>query len=259
MTTESKSIFTIMVDFMKSIIADRDGKISELESKLEVEKVRNEEMFTDIERKLNLSNAKNDDLCKQIAKLNDAHDELEAYGRRDSLIFSGEKIQQYQPGEDCVAISKNIIKSLKISCDPIISTAHRMGMPPAAGSNAPDKRAIIVKFCQRDDKFRVMKQATNKSTRIPGLFASESLTRTRAKIFSVLRQCKKLSSGLVTGVFTNNGRVFVLHKPSSTASDDADSLKKEINTMEMLKDFCTNFLKLELEEIVDTQGRQIFQ
>ena len=37
------------------------------------------------------------------------------------------------------------------------------------------------------------------------------------------------------------------------------SLKKEINTMEILKDFCTNFLKLELEEIVDTQGRPSFQ
>ena len=122
----------------------------------------------------------------------------------------------------------------------------------------PDKRAIIVKFCRRDDKFAVMKTATNKSTRIPGLFANESLTPTRAKIHNVLRQCKKMSS-LVTGAFTLNGRVFVLHKPSPTAPEDAQSIKSEINSKEKLTEFCDNFVKKSLESFLDAEGRKIFQ
>ena len=134
-----------------------------------------------------------------------------------------------------------------------------MGKPPAPDSNSPDKRAIIVKFCRRDDKYLVMKTDTNKSTRIPGLFVNESLTQTRSKIHNVLRQCKKMKNGLVTGTFTLNGRVFALHKPSAGAADDAPSLKTEINTKEKLKDFCRNFVNQELELFLDNEGRKIFQ
>ena len=82
-----------------------------------------------------------------------------------------------------------------------------------------------------------MKTATNKPTRIPGLYANESLTPTRAKIHNILRQCKKMSNGLVTGTFTLNGRVFVLHKPSPTAPENAQSIKSEINSKEKLAEF----------------------
>ena len=201
----------------------------------------------------------NNELSSQLTKITNAHDDLEAYGRRESLVFSGNKIKAYQPDENCVTIAKNMIRNeLKVNIDPIISTAHRMGKPPALDSNMPDKRAIIVKFVRRDDKYQILKTARNKSTRVNGLFVNESLTPTRAKILNVLRKCKNLSNGMIKGTSTLNGRVFAIHKASAGAPDDAAVLRTEINTRERLLDFCGNFLKEPLESYVDGEGRNIF-
>ena len=133
-----------------------------------------------------------------------------------------------------------------------------MGKPPAPDSNAPDKRSIIVKFIRRDDKFLVIKTARDIKTRVPGLFVNESLTPIRAKIFKVLRQCKKMNGSPITGTSTHNGRVFVHHKPSLNAPEGSRSLKTELNTKSMLAEFCTNFLKKSLDKVLDDEGRKIF-
>ena len=237
----------------------RDTKIADLEKKLVEEKLEKESKIDAMKTELNCFKTANNNLEAQISKMKHDHDELEAYGRRDSLIFSGDKIKPYEPNENCVTIAKNLIKNeLKISMDPIISTAHRMGRPPAPDSRAPDKRSIIVKFCRRDDKFLVMKTASNKSTRVNGLFCNESLTPTRSKILYVLRQAKKIKESPITGTSTLNGRVFAHHKAASDAPEGGQSLKTEINTMETLTDFCKNFIKEPLENFLDTQGRRIF-
>ena len=254
LTTETRNIFKILLEFMNNLVSEREDKVSLLEIKIEQERSENDAKVAAIETKFEKSNAENIELRSQITKLKNTHDELEAYGRRESLIFSGEKIKPFESGENCVTLAKDIIKNeLKLSVDPIISTAHRMGRPPAPTSNAPDKRSIIVKFVRRDDKFLILKTARNKTTRVKGLFVNESLTPTRSKILHILRQAKKIDKGVVTGTSTLNGRVFAHHKPSSTAPDDADSLKTEINTMENLEEFCKNFIKRSLESFLESQ------
>ena len=259
LTSETKCMFKVLIDFMKTLVNDKDNKVNDLENKLEQEKLDKETKISGMETELDHFKKVNKDLESQICKMKDTHDELEAYGRRESLIFSGEKIKPYETDEDCVLIAKNIIKNdLKIQMDPLISTAHRMGRPPAPDSSAADKRPIIVKFCRRDDKFLVMKTASNKTTRVSGLFCNESLTRTRSKILYALRKAKKMKESPITGTSTLNGRVFVHHKASTTAPAGGQIQKTEINTMDRLTDFCSNFIKKPLETFLDTQERSIF-
>ena len=139
----------------------------------------------------------------------------------------------------------------------MISTAHRMGKPPAPDSSSLDKRPIIVKFVRRDDKFLIMKRARNQSTRVEGLFVNESLTPTRSKILYVLRQAKRMTGSLITGTSTMNGKVFVHHRPAANAPETTPSLRTEINTRDKLHDFCENFIKKSLETFLDEQGRVI--
>ena len=101
---------------------------------------------------------------KFLGKIRDTADEQDAYTRRDSLIFSGETVPE---GEDCVKIVRKIVREdLKLNIDPLISTAHRLGKPPAS-NNTPDKRDIIARFCQRDTKFRVHEAA--RKAKVKGL------------------------------------------------------------------------------------------
>ena len=252
LTSETKCIFKVLIDFMKTLVNDRDNKVNDLENKLEQEKLENETKISNLETELDQFKKANKDLETQICKMKDSHDELEANGRRESLIFSGNKIKPYEINENCVLIAKNLIKNdLKMQIDPLISTAHRMGRPPAPDSSAPDKRPIIVKFCRRDDAFLVMKTASNKNTRVSGLFCNESLTRTRSKILYALRQAKKMKNSPITGTSTLNGRVFAHHKASTTGPAGGQIQKTEINTMDRLTDFCTNFIKKPLETFLN--------
>ena len=254
LTTEVKNIFSVMIDCMKSLVSERDSKVADLLTKLEEEKLENQTKLSALDSQLTHFKSENESLRAQITKMDIAHDELEAYGRRESLIFSGDQIKPYEVNENCVDIAKNLINStLKIPVVPIISTAHRMGRPPAPDSSRPDKRPIIVKFVKRDDKFLIMKTAMNKNTRVPGLFVNESLTPTRSKILYVLRKAKNIEDSPIKMTSTLNGRVFAHHKPSLTAPDNADNLKTEINTMAQLKDFCDNFLKNPLESFLEAQ------
>ena len=142
------------------------------------------------------------------------------------------------------------------TCFSTISTAHRIGKPPAPDSAAADKRALIVKFCRRDDKFLVHRVAKEK--KIKGLSVNESLTPIRSKIYNVLRACKRMNNKLVTGTYTHNGRVFAFTKHAPNAPDEAPGARVEINTREELEQFCTNFIKKPLETFLFKDGQKIF-
>ena len=165
LSSEAKSIFQVLLDFMKTMINARDSKVSELENLLEAEKNDNNAKLSAMESELTQYKSENKNLASQLTKMTHSHDELEAYGRRESLIFSGDKIKPFESNKNCVHIAKSMIQNtLKMNLDPLISTAHRMGKPPAPDSNRPDKRAIIVKFIRRDDKFNILKTARAEST-----------------------------------------------------------------------------------------------
>ena len=153
LTTESKTVLKFVIEAMKTMFNERDVKVAELVNKLEAEKIDKETKLIALQNELHIYKTENKDLTSKLTKMTHAHDELEAYGRRESLVFSGDKIKPYEANENCVSIAKNMIQSmLKMPMDPMISTAHRMGKPPAPNSNLPDKRSIIVKFIRRDDK-----------------------------------------------------------------------------------------------------------
>ena len=264
LSTESKQIFKMMTDLFKSGICLRDSKVAELEQRVELDKAKSDAKIdslngkiSDLTGELESAKSSNIELRKQLSKADDRHDELEAYGRRESLIFSGEKVPHVQTNEDCSRIARDLIKNnLEISDDPPISTAHRIGKPPAPDSNAPDRRSIIVKFCKRNDKFLV--QRTVKEKKIKGLFVNESLTATRSKILNVLRACKKMKNKLVTGTYTHNGRVFAFVKQSKTSPDDAPKTRVEINTREALEEFCSKYIQKDLESFVYESGQKMF-
>ena len=282
LSSESKAIYKIMMDMFKSISIDKDSMITQLKQlvednrskmdakisswELSMDKMRkeltDEKSLVEIEldkfkKELSAEKLMNKKLSSQLITSQNAHDELEAYGRRESLVFSGDVVKPAQSNEDCCLIARDIIKNnLKIQKDPLISTAHRIGKPPATNSSAPDKRGIIVKFVQRDDKFRIMKAA--KEIKISGLYVNESLTATRSKILNVLRQCRKMRNGLVTGTSTHNGRVFAYTKPAPNAPEGSRSIRTEINTEEHLADFCSNFMKKPLDTFLDKFGKKIF-
>ena len=266
LSIESKHIFKVLVELLKSITNERDSKIYEIQQKLDENISQNnsclaakDEEISRLSLELQTATLSNKSLTAQLNKMKNVHDDLEAYGRRESLIFSGDKVKPFTADENCCNIARDIIRdTLKLQIDPLISTAHRIGKPSARDSSAADKRGIIVKFVRRDDKFMILKKARDKHSRVKGLDVNESLTPTRAKIKNVLLQCKKMRSSPVTGVFTHNCKVFVYTKSATNAPDNAQSIKQEINTEEKLAEFCLNFIKKPLETFLDLRGNKIF-
>ena len=264
MSPDSKQILKLLVDMFKSISEERENRIEKLEQLYDSDRTESEMKIKQLEDSLAKSNkllldanSSNDKLKTELQQSRNAHDELEAYGRRESLIFSGDAVKPAANNEDCSMIARDIFKNiLKLQKDPLISTAHRIGKPPSTNSTAPDKRGIIVKFVQRDDKLLIKKLAKEK--KISGLYINESLTPTRSKIHNVLRQCHKMQNSPVTGTSTHNGRVFVFTKPAPNAPTGSPSIKTEINTEEKLSEFCHNFIKKPLETFLDKFGKKMF-
>ena len=60
-----------------------------------------------------------------------------------------------------------------------------------------------------------------------------------------------MNNSVVTGLHTHNGRIFVYHKPAVNAPPELQSLKTEMNTEEKLMDFCSNFVKKSMENIME--------
>ena len=178
---------------------------------------------------------------KLFKKLKDEADAQDAYGRRESLIFSGDLIPAFSANENCTQIVRTIIReNLVPELDPLLSTAHRLGKPPASNTS-PDKRSIIAKFIVRDNKHRVLTEARTKKVR--GLFVAESLTPTRSAIFHKLRIIRKSNQKVITGLHTHNGRIFVSTLPALNAPSSSNSIRTEINTMDRLESFCEGFLR----------------
>ena len=246
----------MFVLLLQSIKNDHETTIANFRQEVEASRTEIEEtvraslepLREEISTALNQRDCKIIEAEKEIASLKDefkklknAADEQDAYVRRESLIFSGELIPAVTEGENCRNIVRKLIREdLNLQIDPLISTAHRMGKPPADESS-PDKRDIVVRFSQRDDKFRVYETAKKKQ--IKGLYANESLTPTRRIIKKALLKMKKLHADLVRGVTTHNGRVFVLTKPAPNAPETARNIRTEINTMDRLSSFCAGFVK----------------
>ena len=256
LSSESKQIFKMLVEVFKSVTRERDNRVTEIDQEFKLNLIKLEESAKDKQQQIDqlksdLADAKLEfsKLRSETTSLKNSQDEHDSYVRRETLIFSGNKVKPFQSNENCGSIARELIRNeLQLDMDPLISTAHRVGKPPAHGS--PDTRAIVVRFCVRDDKFKIIKTARERKVR--GLYVNESLSPSRNKILFVLRKIKKLENSPVTGTSTHNGRVFVYTKPSATAPDSSRSIRTEINCKEKLSEFCTNFIKKPLENFLDS-------
>ena len=218
-------------DEFKQAITQKDEEITSMKTEL-------------AEAKLNSKN-----LSDNVSKLSAKLDSLDAYQRRDCVIFSGSKVPPVFGNENCPNIIRELIRSeLKLQIDPPISTAHRLGKPPPPSSTEPDNRSIIVRFCQKDIKNKVYDTA--RKLKIRELYVNESLTITRRKIMAVLRQIVKTHKNFVRSCSTFNGNCYVYTLPAPNAPETSRAIKTEINTMEALEDFCANFVKKPIEDFL---------
>ena len=202
--------------------------------------------------KTELESAKLDirSLRENISKIEASVDEGDSYQRRDTLIFSCSEIPAFQSNENCSNIARTLIREkLRLSIEPTISTAHRLGKLPVSASTV-DRRPIIVKLCQRDSKDQIYSAA--RTVKHNGLYVNESLTPTRRSILYALRQIKRAHPQLVNGCSSFDGKVFAYTKPSPTAPPTARSIRVEINTKERLNAFCTDFIKSPLESFLNS-------
>ena len=172
-----------------------------------------EQMFNEIKEdfqsKLNESNSKVKSLEEEVSVLNGKVKEMErlvddadAYQRRDTLIFSGSAIPEVTSMENCTTLLQDTLRTRLNFNLPTneINTVHRLGPKPR--SQDPDKRSIILKLCRRDLKRDILSASKNQNRgAATRLFANESLTRPRRKIFQTLRNIKRQHQGTSQGSF----------------------------------------------------------
>ena len=146
-------------------------------------------------------------LQDKVTSLENQIDSNSAYDRRETLVLSG-NIPPVNPNENCNNIVRKIIKDQThlIINDVDISTAHRLGRKPDAGSHAPDKRSIIFKLCRRDIKRDIFQACKNYK---PNFYINEHLTPTRGTIMYALRKAKQLNPEKIGVARTHEGNISV--------------------------------------------------
>ena len=152
-----------------------------------------------------------------MAILEERHDDAGDYERRDTLLIAGDGVPHVTAGENCNVLVWSMIKEkLKINISPNdISTSHRTGPKPRS-PRVEDKRNIIVKLCRRDFKCELLSACRKRK---PNIYINESLTPTRSAILYALRKAQRMSSGVVAGCNSENGRVYAYVKNRDAAGD----------------------------------------
>ena len=249
--TSSSSISSVNLENLPEL-ENEDSKIllSVILSKFEELKL---EFNTALEaKKQEISELNNEvkNLKSKVSHLESQIDEADSYERRDTLILTGEQIPLYSQGEISTEVTRALISDkLKISLPQnSVSTCHRLGRKPT--NQTPDRRPIVVKFCQRDLKMQVW--VSSRKARIPNFYVNESLSPTRRTILYALRKIKRAHPNLVTGCTSFDGKIYAYTKPSSTAPEHSRSVRHPINSKENLKNFCETFVKKPLEDFLES-------
>jgi len=166
-------------------------------------------------------------------------------GVKDQLVFSGPEIpnvcsEKDDPDENFSAII-DLVRKVGVAVQPEdISVCRRLGRPPTT-TGKPDQRPLMVMFCRRDLKYDIMRACRDKHK---NFFVNEYLSPTRNVIACVLRRIKKSNEDLIKGIFTVNGRVFIVVKPESSSDR---TVKIPMDTKEQLEQFCRSTVGKPLE------------
>ena len=143
-------------------------------------------------------------LKTQIRDLMEEKDDLEQYGRRNTIVISGPAVPIAPSHEDTYDTSLKLIneKTGVQTRREDIDVCHRLGK---ARSGAPDRRAIIIKFVRREHKHKILQACRIKKP--TNLSFNESLTSVRSKILYVVRKLK--SESQVSSWKTEDGNIRV--------------------------------------------------
>ena len=192
-------------------------------------------------------------LESQLSKVNDNTDWADQYERKDMVILSGRAVQDSNVS-DVNPLIQNLLKThLKIDINPTdINTAHylaplRRNSADGGSPAGPPKRNIVVKFVRRDIKKLVIK-ASRENRRNAAVYANESLTPVRRKIFYALRSMRKSEPSLVKGCTTQDGRIYAYTKPVANSQRDQKHL---ISNMAELSEFCRKFVKKDIDDFLN--------
>ena len=198
----------ILLQPMIDIIKEKDEKIKSLTENVETLKTKVKALQSDVSR------------------LTNGQDELEQYGRRNSIrIWTDEPEKQ---GEDTDSIVLDYAKKAGVTISSSdISRSHRVGRPPIPKQNNQKKpRPIIVKFTSYNTRQKVYESRK----KVDGTYVSEDLTKLRSNLLYQARQERKNARFL--HCWTNDGRIKI-RLPSKvvhtvTTQDDLDQLIADV-------------------------------
>ena len=174
-----------------------------------------------------------DQLEQKVKTLESHIDELEQYGRRKCLIFSGHTVIPAETtGENTTDIICNVVKEhLKIIIKTSdISVSHRLGRV-IEGKHRP----IIVKLVNRSLKYDLISAC---AARRPQLYINESLTPRRRRLLNQVLMVRRDHKNAFKSCYTSEGRIVIRLKNSTVKHiiHDEPSLIKFLEKYPLMHD-----------------------
>lgn len=147
-------------------------------------------------------------------------DDAEQYSRRNCLLLHG--LAEKQNEDSQVAAISILNEKLNASLNfRDLDRVHRLGRPKRTMAEAvtSGKRPIIIKFLRYQDRDQVWK--AKRILKGTGLLITESLTSTRHRLLQEARE----RFG-VRNVWTQDGRIIILHSGNKLSVTNSDELNK---------------------------------
>ena len=213
------STITPKVNEHSDKIAQLEEKISQLESKLTKQDCVIEKLTTTVDSNDNKTSAAITEVKSDVKThdediyyLHSHNDELDQYGRRNTLRVTGIPEQENENLIDFIVDMAK--KHMKITIQKHeIDRAHRLNQVKAKKDDAddaeePPPRAVVVKFVSYQTRYSFYDK--RKSLKGTGLFVNEHLTRPRAKLLFDAREYKR--SDKIANAWSTDGRIMVKTK-----------------------------------------------
>ena len=195
---------------LKNMI-DQQTKLSEQQNKIIKEQAEQlqekSQQIAELERKI-------ENMSTELTKVKSSLNDVEQYGRRNSLRFSNlgldPKLPEVELTKQVTFINDRMLVNGPILSESDIERCHPIGRPR---TNSPSQ--IIVKFSSYHTKKRVF--GANSRLRNSKMFVSEDLTRMKFSLVKKLQPLKK--AGVIYSFWTSNGRIF------SKKSEDGNPIR----------------------------------
>ena len=223
---ENKVLVNLIIGGVKKLLdtqyqEEREAQNSRLASM--------ENRMKTLEDRVTALEKENQDLHTKNAALNVKSDDLENYGRRNTIVISGSSLPASTKDENCIDVATDVIRAqlgLTSFSRTDIDVAHRLGKP-RPGSQ--DKRSMIVKLVRRENKRTIFNACRIKKP--VNLFFNESVSRTRSSILYVLRKASKDFPTKFGSCTTEDGNIKIR---LPTPEDPSKFTKETVNTRHAL-------------------------